>query len=77
MISTTIKVATKLPTLLQLPLAQPANVSRFPNILSMYKPHHYTNENGTSVFEWAVNVSEKELKTTAQMYYKRYNITTR
>lgn len=71
----TINVATKLPILLQMPLAQSANVSRFPNILSMYKPHHYINENGTSIYEWGITVTEKELKTTAQMYYKRYNIT--
>jgi hypothetical protein len=56
------------------PLAQPSNGSRFPKVLSLYAPHHFINENGTPVFEWCITCLESELKTTAKMYYSRYNI---
>jgi hypothetical protein len=57
--------------------SQPATVemSRFPKVLAMYVLTIYPNEN-RFVYEWNVT-DKKELRLVAQMYYKRYNITTK
>jgi hypothetical protein len=67
-------LSTEMPFQTAQPLAQPSNGSRFPKVLSLYAPHHFINENGTPVFEWCIICSESELKTTAKMYYSRYNL---